>query len=58
MIAIIKQAIASNKTAIVSVDNPLSYVISSERTLLRTPGALSLLSNQAICLWMIYWNSS
>lgn len=50
MIAIIKQAIASNKTAIVSVDNPLSYVISSERTLLRTPGALSLLSNQAICL--------
>jgi hypothetical protein len=40
----------SSNIAIVSVDNPFNKVISSDKTLLRTPGALSLLSNHATSL--------
>src|SRR3569833_2205431 len=41
---------ASNMMAIDSVERPLSKVTSSDRTLLRTPGAFSFESNQEISL--------
>jgi hypothetical protein len=44
---------ASIKIAIVSVVNPFNFDISSDKILLSTPGALSLLSNQARLLYTI-----
>ena len=49
---------ASDSTAAVSVLRPLSFVISSAKMLLRTPGALSFESNQESYLCKISVNSS
>ena len=46
-----------SKIEIVSVESPLSSDISSETTFVRTPGALSLLSNQEISLKIIPANN-
>ena len=52
-IPITKPREASDRIATVSVVNPFILVISSERMLLKIPGALSFESNQPRCLCSI-----
>ena len=44
--------IDSTRVAKVSVVRPFKLVMSSERMLVRIPGAFSLRSNQETCLWI------
>ena len=53
IIPITKPREASDRIATVSVVNPFILVISSERILLKIPGALSFESNQPRCLCSI-----